>query len=91
MFSGEPQAREAVAPERFQERPQILEALCADAVQTLRSLAPLGHEPCSREDGEVLGDSRPGDRELGRDFPSRALAVGYELENTPAVRLGDRA
>src|SRR6186713_3029958 len=54
VLRGDLQALEPSAPERFQETPQILEALAPHAVEPLRALAPLVHEPRTLEDGEVL-------------------------------------
>src|SRR4026208_21275 len=81
VLCGELQALEPVAPERFQERPQILETLAPHAVQPLRALAPLTHEPGTFEDGEVLGNCGTGNGELGRDLARRPLGTGHELED----------
>src|SRR5215208_187812 len=90
VLCGDLQALEPVAPERFQERPQILEAFAPDAVEALRALPALADEPSSFENREVLRHRGTGDRELGRDLPGRALLPGNQLEDSPAVRLGDR-
>src|SRR6187200_2706121 len=91
VLRGDLQALEPVAPERFQERPQVFEAFASDAVETLGALAPLAHEPRTLQDREVFGHRRPRDRELGGDLPCRALSVGHELEDAAAVRLRDCA
>jgi hypothetical protein len=38
----------------------------------------------------VLGDGRPRDLEAGGDLAGRQLSAGDELQDAPAVRLGDR-
>src|SRR4029079_13804472 len=68
VLCGDFQALEAVAPERFQECPQILEALAPHAVEALRAFAPLAHEPRTFEDGQVLGNGRAGNGELARNL-----------------------
>src|SRR4029078_2944002 len=87
VLRGDLQALEPLAPERFQERPQIFEAFAPDAVEALGALAPFAHEPRAFQDGQVLGHRRPRDRELGGDLGRRALSVGHELEDAAAVRL----
>src|SRR4029079_12543084 len=77
MLCGDFQALEPVAPERFQECPQTLEALAPHAVEALRAFAPLAHEPRTFEDGQVLGNSRAGNRELTRDLARRSLAARH--------------
>src|SRR3954452_17862587 len=91
VLRGDLQAFEPVAPERFQERPQVFEAFAPDAVKTLGALAPLAHEPGVLEHREVLGHRRPRDREVSRDLACRALSVGHELEDAAAVRFRDGA
>src|SRR5215213_5662946 len=90
VLCGDLQALEPLAPERFQERPQIVEAFAPDAVEALGALPPLAHEPGVLEHREVLRHRRPRDREVSRDLTCRALSVGHELEDAAAVRLGDR-
>lgn len=41
--------------------------------------------------GEVLGDGRAGDVEVGRDLAGAQLAVAHEREDLAAAGLGDRA
>src|SRR4029079_5014652 len=56
VLRGDLQAFEPVAPERFQERPQIFEAFAPDAVEALGALAPLAHEHRPFPNGHAAGD-----------------------------------
>src|ERR671925_320566 len=85
------EALEGLAPERVEKRPQVGEALRAEAVQPTRALSPLGHEPGLAQYREVLGDGGPGDLEAGGNLAGRELAPGYEAKDAAPVRLGDRA
>src|ERR1044071_3323199 len=91
VLCGDLQALEPVAPERVQECTQVLEPFAADAVQALRPLAALAHQPRAFQNGQVLGHRRPRDGELGGDLTGRALAVRDELEDAAPVGLRDRA
>src|SRR3954468_3358757 len=89
VLCGDLQAFEPIAPELVQKCPQVFEPFRADAVDALRPVAPLDDEPSRLENGEVLRDRRPRDRELRGDLAGGPLPTRDELQNPPAIGLGD--
>ena len=60
------------------------------AVEALRPLAAVDDEPRLAQHAQVLRDRGTRDLELGGDLSGTELPARDELENAPAVRLGER-
>src|SRR5262245_37178026 len=77
-------------PKRFEELSQLREALGARPVQAPGTVSPLAHEPRLLQDGQMLGDRRSADVEVGRNRARGQLVVTDETENRAAPGRGDR-
>src|ERR1700693_6369953 len=81
---------EPLAPEVVEESPPLDEPFGPRAVETSRAVAPLIHEPCLLQHGQMLGDRRPRHVEVRRDLAGGPLLVPHEPEDPAPVRGGDR-
>src|SRR4051794_21209704 len=84
------QRLELCVPESVEERLQLGEPLRARAVEALRAVPSLVHQPRLLEDTEVLGDRRPRHVEARRDLARRELTLTDELEDLSPPRLRNR-
>src|SRR5262245_48432717 len=90
-FGGLLERGQALVPERLEEREHLGQPLAPGAVQTAGAVAPFLDQAGGLENGEVLGDGRPGDREALGDGAGRELLAPDEAYDLAAARLGEGA
>ncbi|GLX99564.1 hypothetical protein Hesp01_75140 [Herbidospora sp. NBRC 101105] len=61
----------------------------AGPVEAAGALPALDHEAGLPQDLQMLGNRRPGDREVLRDPPGRKFRGRDEMQDRPAGRVGD--
>jgi hypothetical protein len=82
--------RERPIPEPVEVGAQRIDSVRVQLVEPPGAALAVDHQAGLLEHLEVLGDSRPGDRELPGNLPYRPRTIRQQLEDRPSGRIAQR-